>query len=754
MSATAALSSRAARARVSGRRTSQAWWPAMRVALAFCALALLAGVRFATLLEHPPLLRVLGVVAAAGAGGLALSCTHSLPRRRGLDTAVRVLIAAVGAYLAVRASGAPARLLWPWRWGDLLSELGHGLDALNGLWPYRGDVGAARMAVMFALPAAIVPAAMLAFWPTGERTASTQRALALAPLLVLYVAAVTNQSQVGWQFQGVLLLALLCMWGWAWRPRAQDRGRAAAWLLAVAALALVGAGFVQSGTPLLGYRSWNPFGPAYSPTTFSWNQAYGPLPWSSSTETMVSVDSHAPHLWRATTLERFDGVGFVRSGTPPQSTAGMEGAALHPSWVTQATFTVRGLSSRQLLSPGQIIGAGIVGEDTPSVGAIATDGTLAVSTAAPSGDRYTVTAYTPEPSAAEMRGAPSSFPAAYAPYTELDLPSAGSVTPVSTSDAEGVARIQASPYARAYALARSLAAGEPNTYDVVARTEAFFAHGFTYDQQPRPSAYPLIAFLFGERSGYCQQFSGAMTLLLRMDGIPSRVAAGFLAGSPSAAAGVYDVTAQDAHEWVEVFFKGIGWVPFNPTPASRLGGGSGFSSATLEGSATALRHRSLPSRARAGAGAKATPASSRAGLGGGASLALVLSGGALALLLATAWLTGATRVQQRFAGDANGAVRELSRALLRVGRPLEPRTTLAELERELGRSHGAAAARYVRLLRELRYAPRAEQRAPWAHERRAARRALCRRHGPLTRLRVLIALPPAFHLHRARRARP
>lgn len=742
MSATAALPRRASPARVSRGRRLEAWWPTTRPILAFCALALLVSVRFATLLAHPPLLRVLGVVAAAGVGGLALQGTRTLPLRRVLDTPLRILIVALSGYLALRASGAPAGLLWPWRWGALLRELGHGLNALNGLWPYRGDAGRARTAVMFALPLAIVPAATLAFWPT-DRWASRRRTLALSLLLVLYIAAATNESQVGWQFQGVLLLALLCAWAWTWSPKAsQDGGRAAAWLLAVAALALLGAGVVQSRTPLLDYRDWNPFGPAYSPTSFDWNQAYGPLPWSSSTETMVSVASRAPHLWRATTLDRFNGVGFVRSHAQPRSAAGLEGMALHPGWVVHATVTVRGLSSRQLLSPGQIIDAGIVGEDTPSVRAIAADGTLAASAAAPSGDRYTVTAYAPEPSPAQMRHAPSFFPAAYAPYTELQLPSRGAATPVSTSDPSGVARIQASPYAPVYALARRLALGVPSAYEVVARTEAFFAHGFTYDQRPRRSAYPLISFLFGERRGYCQQFSGAMTLLLRMDGIPARVAAGFLTGSPDRSTGLYDVTAQDAHEWVEVFFTGIGWVPFNPTPAGSVAGGSGSSLPALEGAATTLRHRALPSHARGGRRAKATPLRSSGGPDAGPLLAFALAGGALALLLGGAWLASAIRVQHVLAGDADGAVRELSVALSRVGRPLVPGTTLAGLECDFRRSHGPAAARYVRMLRERRYAPRAERRVPGARERRAVRRALCRRRGPLTRLRVLLALPP------------
>jgi hypothetical protein len=233
-----------------------------------------------------------------------------------------------------------------------------------------------------------------------------------------------------------------------------------------------------------------------------------------------------------------------------------------------------------------------------------------------------------------------------------------------------------------------------------------------------------------------------MTLLLRMDGIPARVAAGFLTGSPDRSTGLYDVTAQDAHEWVEVFFTGIGWVPFNPTPAGSVAGGSGSSLPALEGAATTLRHRALPSHARGGRRAKATPLRSSGGPDAGPLLAFALAGGALALLLGGAWLASAIRVQHVLAGDADGAVRELSVALSRVGRPLVPGTTLAGLECDFRRSHGPAAARYVRMLRERRYAPRAERRVPGARERRAVRRALCRRRGPLTRLRVLLALPP------------
>jgi len=729
-----------------GRAGARTWRPPTLAIVAFAALALLAGLRFAALLANPPVLRVLGVVAAATAGGAALSATRGLPRRLGLAATVRMVIVALIAYLSLRAAGSPAGLLWPWRWAHLARELGRGLDGMNGLWPYKGELAQARMAVMFALPAAIVPAAVLAFWP-GARRAARRRILALALLLGLYVTAAMNEPQVGWQVQGILLLALLGLWGWASRARPVDGGRATAWILVGAALALIGAGAANSGQPLVDYRDWNPFGPAFPATSFDWNQVYGPLPWSKSTETMVSVDSRTPHLWRATTLERFDGVRFLRSDAPPPNNDGLAGVALDPRWVTQATFTVRGLSSEQLLSPGQVSGASIKGVAVPRLDPVAPDGTMSVSGAPPqSGDRYTVTAYAPHPSVAEIRSAPATFPTADLPYTEFDLPANGlAPAPVSASDPAGVARIDASPYARVYALARRLGSGAPSTYDVVARIEAFLRHGFAYDERPPRRAYPLVSFLLTDRVGYCQQFSGAMTLMLRMNGIPARVAAGFLPGSRNPSTGLYEVTARDAHAWVEVYFAGIGWVPFDPTPARPRASTSDAALAQLSAeqdtSAAAARGRARTSRPQHGRRPAVAPVASPARAGTGATVVIGLAA-TLALLLGAVWWAGTSRIQRALTGDAEGAVRELSRALPRVGLALGPAITLAELERRLQLSHGPAASRYVRLLRERRYAPGAHPRLPSARDRRLLRRALCARRGPLARMRALLALPP------------
>ncbi|MBM9834622.1 transglutaminase domain-containing protein, partial [Enterococcus faecalis] len=75
-------------------------------------------------------------------------------------------------------------------------------------------------------------------------------------------------------------------------------------------------------------------------------------------------------------------------------------------------------------------------------------------------------------------------------------------------------------------------------------------------------------FLFESQVGYCDNFSTAMVVLLRSLEIPARWAKGFSPGSPATENGIttYTVRNLNAHSWVEVYFDGYGWVPFEPTP--------------------------------------------------------------------------------------------------------------------------------------------------------------------------------------------
>lgn len=77
----------------------------------------------------------------------------------------------------------------------------------------------------------------------------------------------------------------------------------------------------------------------------------------------------------------------------------------------------------------------------------------------------------------------------------------------------------------------------------------------------------VLHFLQESRQGYCTHFASAAVLLMRSAGIPARYVTGY---SVSGAAGQWnDVTEDDAHAWAEYYLQGVGWIPVDPTPASR-----------------------------------------------------------------------------------------------------------------------------------------------------------------------------------------
>ncbi|SDO80382.1 Transglutaminase-like superfamily protein [Pedococcus dokdonensis] len=81
-------------------------------------------------------------------------------------------------------------------------------------------------------------------------------------------------------------------------------------------------------------------------------------------------------------------------------------------------------------------------------------------------------------------------------------------------------------------------------------------------QDERPDA---ISLFLRSKVGYCVQFATAMVMMAREAGIPARMAIGFLPGT--ADRGTYTVRASDAHAWPELYFDGIGWLRFEPTPS-------------------------------------------------------------------------------------------------------------------------------------------------------------------------------------------
>ncbi|MGO9489219.1 MAG: DUF3488 and transglutaminase-like domain-containing protein [Solirubrobacteraceae bacterium] len=723
-------------------------------AAAFFALAAFASLEYAQLLSAAPVGRLLGSVAVVTVGCATLTLTRGPLLRR---APVGVLLVVATLLAALLALGVPAHLLAPGAWPRLARDVEHGVAGLGGwLWPYRGEDPWSRLAVLLVAPVALLAAGVACFWP-GRGQARDRRVLALAVPIGLFVAGAANTPGSLPGLRGLVLLALIAAWVWLPAVGVADAPRATRWLLACGLVALL-------VRPALSAPAWIDFREVASPgVSFQWDQLYGPISWPRSTATMLEVSEPRAEELRVTSLDRFDGLRFLRSDAPPGSIRLDTAGRAHPrSWYTSAVITIAGLRSRVLAGGGGVpLVAHWLGRGPTPVFREA-DGTLLRSSIAPSGGLYQVTSYTPRPTAAMLRRAPPGYPEAYAPYAQFELPgptasalrqpdlAAEARSPAPAAQLVGplrgggtgpaAARIEASPYGPMFALARRLAQGASSSYDVANRIEQYLLANDVYDEHVAQARYPLEAFLFVQRRGYCQQFSGAMTLMLRMDGIAARVASGFKPVLYDSSDGTWRVRALDAHSWVEVFFSGIGWVPFDPTPPAPIAAPPSTAAVSRSvvlgvGSAPGPRSQPTPSGPAAAHGPSA-----RAG-GGSISWPLALGLGALLLLVLSAgWLVGHLRLRRALTGDGAGAVGELGSVLARAGWG-DRSATLARLESQLREQGQDGARRYVSALRELRYGT-GPAAPPSRRGRAALRRALVRGRSLRERLRLLLAMPP------------
>ncbi|MCX3061456.1 transglutaminase family protein, partial [Streptomyces beihaiensis] len=116
--------------------------------------------------------------------------------------------------------------------------------------------------------------------------------------------------------------------------------------------------------------------------------------------------------------------------------------------------------------------------------------------------------------------------------------------------------------------ARKVTAGAVNDYERAVKLQDYFAvsGGFTYNTQVKAgSGVDAIARFLKQKEGFCVHFAFSMAAMARTLGIPARVAVGFTPGSPTAD-GAMSVGLRDAHAWPELYFEGVGWTRFEPTP--------------------------------------------------------------------------------------------------------------------------------------------------------------------------------------------
>ncbi|ABA89293.1 transglutaminase/protease-like domain membrane lipoprotein [Syntrophotalea carbinolica DSM 2380] len=114
--------------------------------------------------------------------------------------------------------------------------------------------------------------------------------------------------------------------------------------------------------------------------------------------------------------------------------------------------------------------------------------------------------------------------------------------------------------------ATELASGVDDAADKIARTQEFFRRQqlvYANSDLPGPER-PLEEFLFGKRRGYCEFFASSFALLLRLEGVPTRLVGGYHGGIRNEMAGYYGITSDMAHVWVEALVDGC-WQRIDPS---------------------------------------------------------------------------------------------------------------------------------------------------------------------------------------------
>ena len=518
-----------------------------------------------------------------------------------------------GAAVALLVAGASAMDVdRPWSVGRIAARAGRGfLDFYDVLVPFEGAAhplmhGVIQLAVFFftALAALAIAA----------------RRPVLAALVVVAGAGWPATIMPGDDDLGrgaFILAAVLALVAWL-RPEGR---RAPPQVLVglgiiVVALVLSSSGAFAKGQ-FVSWENWDFYNKPGKPVEVSyvWSANYDGIDFPKDRTRVFTVRAPARSTyWRATTLDAFaddrwdEDLYVVDSDVPNPATLTddplLPASARNRSKWTRADVTIDALRDSRLVAPGQPVQYDtkeIEGVQYQGGGVARAPGFL------PRGAEYTAWGYAPDPTPAQLAKSPPDYP----PEIEfggadLRLPHGPVVPTFGTSEhAQWAAsyfrdNYEGRRYRPLYDVAVRTAGNARNPYAAAVALEAWFrsAGGFVYDEHP-PLARgipPLVQFVTKTKRGYCQHFAGAMALMLRYLGIPSRVAAGFTSGSYDDERKQWTVYDRDAHTWVEVWFNGYGWLPFDPTPSRGTLGAPYTTSSTLfdaDGAASVLEQSSL-----------------------------------------------------------------------------------------------------------------------------------------------------------------
>jgi protein-glutamine gamma-glutamyltransferase len=348
-----------------------------------------------------------------------------------------------------------------------------------------------------------------------------------------------------------------------------------------AAAVLVLVAFAASSSPavakqeLVRWQRWDFYNAPHAPVSVSyvWDAQYGGIIWAPERTTVLEVKAPPMSLfWRAAVLDDFAADRWLQAS--PRAADSLEPAASRVrSNLVRQEVTVEALADTRLVGGSVPVsysagGAPLVRPEP---------GFAYLPSGLTRGFQYSVWSYAPRPTPARLSASPPVYPAALtAPGGFLDVWPGVTAPPfgVSGRPARVNALLDAHPGIARYipleADALAVAGKARTPYAAAVDLESWFRSRGAFRYTDHPSVFepaPLVGFVAQTRAGYCQYFAGAMALMLRYLGVPARVAVGFSSGTYDAKKGVWTVTDHDAHAWVEVWFRGYGWLPFDPTPS-------------------------------------------------------------------------------------------------------------------------------------------------------------------------------------------
>jgi transglutaminase-like putative cysteine protease len=412
------------------------------------------------------------------------------------------------------------------------------------------------------LPALVILLAVLGFGFTTDNTAR----IVWSPVAFLVLS-------------GCLLASSRSLEREHWRARDTLAGGAAAMIAAVLALLLLATTSVAASRPWQDWTTWGIAGPDNSRVSFDWMENFPRLLDPAANAVVMRVRSPLASYWRANALSRFDGTSwstgasyderYATAWSAPPFTYQVPLTSHKPTGtLVTESFHLESMSTDYLFTGG-FPRSLFIGRQL----SLRVPDTLALGVDPPLGPHvdYTITAVIPRVKPTDLLARGRNYPSDLLQHYTL-LPFASRAAYAGPSaESDWSASVGDSPDLREwlglYKLNQDIVGTATDPHTIALKVQDYLRSHYVYSLRPPHSddRSPYAAFLFQTRIGYCQQFAGAMAVLMRFNGVPARVAVGFATGKRDKS-GTFVVMRTDAHAWVELYFPGVGWVPFDPTP--------------------------------------------------------------------------------------------------------------------------------------------------------------------------------------------